>query len=60
MSNEYKYEQAKMKTQLIVDIFEMHILFRNGCQKYYMHRKGIVNKIQKGEVNKIPKNDPLG
>ena len=41
-SESYKYERAKMKTHLIVDIFEMHILYRNGCQKYYMHRGQIV------------------
>ena len=29
-----------MKTHSIVDIFEMHILYRNGCQKSYMHVGG--------------------
>ena len=47
-----------MKTNLIVGLFEMHILYRNGCQKYYLHRGGggaVVNKVQKGGiVNKIP------
>ena len=54
-----------MKTHLIVDVFEMHILYRNGCQKQCMHRGGggseqgpkgrreIVNKIR--NFNEIPK-----
>ena len=41
-----------MKTHLIVDVFEMHILYRNGCQKYYMHRGERVNKVQKGGNSK--------
>ena len=44
-----------MKTNLIVGLFEMHILYRNGCQKKYLHRGGVVNKVQKGGiVNLIP------
>ena len=32
-SESYKYEHAKMKKHLNFDVFEMHILYRNGCQK---------------------------
>ena len=61
MSNEYKYEKSYMKAQLIVDIFEMHILYRNGCQKYYTHRKEIVNEVQKGGISyQDPNNWPIG
>ena len=38
-----------MKTHLIVDIFEIHILYRNGCQNdTCIGGGGIVNKVQKG------------
>ena len=35
-----EHERAKTKTQLVVDIFEMHNLYRNGCQKNTCKRKG--------------------